>query len=71
MTTTEQAETTEAELRAWDWRAELKRQDRSIPWLARQTDRADQTVYQYSSGATRPSLAWLRDVARVLASSGG
>jgi hypothetical protein len=59
-------ELTEEELRQWDWRSELRRQERSVPWLARQTNRADQTVYQYASGSTRPSLAWLAKVAEIL-----
>jgi hypothetical protein len=54
------AEPSDDELRAWDWRADLRRWGRSVPWLARQTERADQTVYQYSRGQTRPSIAWLR-----------
>ncbi len=53
-------------LRAWDWRAELQRQQRSIPWLARQTDRADQTVYRYSWGREKPTIEWLRKAAEIL-----
>lgn len=51
---------TEDELRAWDWADELISSGRPYTWLARRTNRAAQTVYQYRSGATRPSLAWLR-----------
>lgn len=60
----------EAELRAWDWYAELKRQERAIPWLARQTNRQQNTVYKIKWGEVRPSLEWLRDVARVLGKEG-
>lgn len=56
----------EAELRAWDWRAELKAQDRSIPWLARQTDRQQNTVYKYAWGELTPKVEWLRAAARAL-----
>ena len=56
----------DAELRAWDWRAELREQGRNIPWLARATNRPQNSVYTYAYGTTRPSLDWLRDVARVL-----
>lgn len=56
----------EAMLREWDWRAELRRQERTVPWLARQTNRGQNTVYRYSWGSLKPSLAWLRDAARVL-----
>lgn len=66
MPSPEVSQPTDADLRAWDWRAELKRQSRSVPWLARQTGRADQTVYQYSRGVTRPSIDWLRSAAAVL-----
>ena len=56
----------DAELRAWDWATELKASGRPYTWLARQTNRAAQTVYQYRSGATRPSAAWLRAVWALL-----
>lgn len=59
----------EAELRAWDWAAELRASGRPYTWLARQTDRAAQTVYQYKSGQTRPSLAWLREAWALLRAS--
>jgi hypothetical protein len=56
----------EAELRAWDWRAALRADDRTIPWLARQTDRAQRTVYGYAYGTATPPLEWLQAAARVL-----
>lgn len=63
----EQAEVQQdAELRAWDWRRELIRQERSIPWLARQTHRQQNTVYRYAWGTLRPSIDWLRAAAQAL-----
>jgi hypothetical protein len=56
----------EEELRAWDWRADLKAQERGIPWLARQTGRSQQTVYLYAWGRVVTPLEWLRNAARVL-----
>lgn len=55
-----------AELRAWDWRAELERQDRGMTWLARRTDRSVSAVYRYAYGTLTPPESWLRDVARIL-----
>lgn len=60
----------EAELRAWDWLADLRAQERSLSWLARKTDRNQQTVYLYSWGKQRASLEWLRSAARVLGKVG-
>jgi hypothetical protein len=57
---------TDAELLAWDWDADRRAQERSIPWLARQTDRQQNTVYKYRWGEMTPSLDWLRSAARVL-----
>jgi hypothetical protein len=57
---------TEAELRAWDWNAELKAQERSVPWLARHTGVRQETVYKFRWGTRTPSLDWLRSAARVL-----
>lgn len=56
----------EAELRAWDWRAALKDDDRTVPWLARKTKRAQTTVYRYSYGTLTPPVEWLREVAVLL-----
>lgn len=56
----------EAELRAWDWRAALKADERSIPWLARRTGKSVRTVYGYSRGEFPIPLSWLRDAAAVL-----
>lgn len=57
---------TDADLRAWDWRADLKADERGIPWLARQTGKAQSTVYNYAYGFREAPIEWLRDVARVL-----
>ena len=56
----------EEALRAWDWKADLDADERSIPWLARKTDRADRTVYGYSRGEITPTIDWLRAAWRVL-----
>lgn len=54
------------DLRAWDWRAELRSQERTLTWLARKTNRPKRTVYAYSSGQIPPPLQWLTDAARAL-----
>lgn len=59
-------EPTLAELRAWDWRAELETQERGMTWLARKTERSVSAVYRYSDGSLNPPESWLRDVARLL-----
>lgn len=56
----------EAQLRAWDWQAALKADERSIPWLARKTNKSQRSVYAYAYGEARPSLDWLRAAYRVL-----
>ena len=56
----------EAELRAWDWKAALKADERSIPWLAKRTSKAQRTVYGYSRGELVPPIEWLREAAAVL-----
>ena len=56
----------ELSLRSWNWRGELKRQERSMEWLARRTARSVNTVYLYGRGAKTPPLDWLRDAAIVL-----
>lgn len=54
------------DLRAWDWRDELRRQERGMTWLARKTDRSVSAVYRYSDGTLTPPDEWLRSVARLL-----
>lgn len=56
----------EAALRAWDWKAALAADERSIPWLARKTHRSDRAVYGYSRGEFVPPLEWLAKAAAVL-----
>ncbi len=57
---------TDEELLGWDWRSTLRERERSIPWLARQTARAQQTVYNYSNGRAVAPIEWLRNAAIVL-----
>ena len=64
--TTEEVLPDEARLRAWDWHAELMRQERTVPWLARQTGGHYRTIYRYADGTQKAPIAWLREVARVL-----
>jgi len=59
MTTDESVQHTDEDLSTWDWRGELRRQERSIPWLARRTGRADNTVYRYGSGRETAPTDWL------------
>lgn len=54
------------DLRSWDWRAALRAEERTIPWLAKRTDRAQRTVYGYAYGTATPPLEWLRAAAIVL-----
>jgi hypothetical protein len=57
---------TVVDLDAWDWKAELKRQERSMEWLARRTQRSVQTVYSYSQGRLTPRRVWLEMARSVL-----
>lgn len=66
LTELQRAEEIEAQLRAWDWKADLRSDERSIPWLARKTGKPQRTVYAYSYGQVRAPLEWLRDAYRVL-----
>lgn len=54
------------ELLAWDWRADLRREERGIPWLARRTSRTESTVYKYAYGTRPTPIEWLREAAQVL-----
>ncbi len=56
----------EAELRAWDWQAELGRQERSLAWLARRTQRSQSALYKFAKGQLTPSVGWLRQAAIAL-----
>lgn len=68
MTTEEvgRTEPTDGELRAWDWHAELMRQERTVPWLARQTKAHYRAIYRYADGTLVAPLDWLRAAAQVL-----
>jgi len=54
------------DLASWDWRAELKHQERSIAWLARQTRRSESAVNKYAGGHLVAPVAWLKEAAIVL-----
>lgn len=54
------------QLREWDWLADLEREERSIPWLARKTGKSQRSVYSYKYKQARPTLEWLRDAYVVL-----
>ena len=54
------------ELREWDWLAELRAQERSMPWLARRTGKSDQMVFAYGRGRANPPIEWLRSAALAL-----
>lgn len=58
--TTAAAPPTDAELLAWDWRAELRAQGRTIVWLAGRTGRPQNTVYAWAYGNRSAALPWLR-----------
>ena len=60
-------ERAEATLRAWDWQAELRNQDRSKAWLARQLGTTPRNVYAYAYAEVTAPVAWLRKVAAILA----
>ena len=62
---TAELETLDA-LREWDWEADLKREERTIPWLARKTGKSQRSVYSYRYGQARPPLEWLAAAFRVL-----
>lgn len=53
-------------LRNWDWQADLAREERTIPWLARKTGKSQRSLYAYRYGEARPTLEWLADAYRVL-----
>jgi len=54
------------DLRTWDWKAELKRQERSQEWLARRTDRSSSAVNGYAQGRFPTPISWLEAAAIVL-----
>ena len=60
------AEDQPLDLEAWDWMAELARQERDRMWLARRTHTHYRKVYRYASGELTPPASWLMVVASVL-----
>jgi DNA-binding phage protein len=54
------------DLEAWDWMAELGRQERDRMWLARKTKVNYRAVYRYAAGESEPPLSWLMAAASVL-----
>lgn len=61
-----EAPATMEDLESWDWKAALKREERSLEWLARRTDRSTSTVNAYSAGRLTPPVSWLQAAAIVL-----
>ena len=57
---------TDDELRAWDWLADLRADDRHLMWLSRKTETHYMAVYRYSWGHQEPPIEWLRKVAHLL-----
>lgn len=57
---------TVADLRAWDWHAELERQERDIMWLARKMGVGHRSIYRYRDGLRTPTIEWLRAAWQVL-----
>lgn len=49
------------------WRTEAARQGIPLPVLAERTGITRRAIYGYSSGARKPSAAWLQRVTAVLA----
>lgn len=60
------AELTDALLRKWDWKADLRADERTFVWLARHTGMSARSVYDYVYGKTDPPVAWLRRAWRVI-----
>jgi hypothetical protein len=54
------------DLAGWDWKTELKAQERSLEWLARRTQRSTSAVNGYSAGRMIPPASWLAMAAQVL-----
>lgn len=50
----------------YDWLTELRRQERSILWLARRTNRSRNSVYAYAWGKRTPPATWLKSAALAL-----
>ncbi len=54
----------------FDWRGELTRQERSVPWLARRTQIPQRTLYRIVNGEAAPSPAQIVAIARALGVAG-
>lgn len=54
------------DLRTWDWRDELRRQERSLRWLARKTGRSQTTLNRYISGERSVPASFLLAAADAL-----
>ena len=52
----------------FDWMTELRKQERSILWLARRTNRSRNSVYAYAWGKRKPPASWLQSAAKALGS---
>jgi len=65
MTYREVPQTVES-LEAWDWHAELQRQERSQSWLGRKTGKSPSAVNAFRLGRLKPSRSWLEDAAAAL-----
>lgn len=57
---------TEDQLRAWDWLAEVKAQERTVLWLSRKTATHYKAAYRYAWGEVRPPIEFLRAAAAAL-----
>lgn len=54
----------------FDWRSELARQERNIPWLARHSGIHWRTLYRLHNGEQQPTDAQLVAIARGLGMAG-
>lgn len=57
-------------LRSWDWRAELARQERDVPWLSRHSKISQRTLYRRWNGESEATHAELRAIATALGMAG-
>ena len=48
------------------WREVMREQGRKVPWLARQTGRAESTVWGYAYGRNPTPPEWLAKVSELL-----
>lgn len=57
---------TNEQLGAWDWRAELVRQERDVMWLARKTGAHYRAAYHWANGERATPPGWLLAAWNVL-----